>query len=134
HPAAWPNRCLSSVPFGSRSPTARVPRLQVPTCSGHSPPTGNCATIMCRKSSPVRASAGPMDTPSPLKDRLQRCLMSWHRIRSSIQRNAIIQDVALTYAELAKWEARLVRLQQDDAQAQQMEQAVTERVQEGVDS
>ena len=50
------------------------------------------------------------------------------------QRNAIIQDVALTYAELAKWEARLVRLQQDDAQAQQMEQAVTERVQEGVDS
>src|SRR5229473_4602681 len=50
------------------------------------------------------------------------------------QRNAVIQDVALTYAELAKWEARLVRLQQDEAQAQQMEKAVTERLQEGVDS
>src|ERR1035437_5676447 len=50
------------------------------------------------------------------------------------QRNAVIQDVALTYAELAKWEARLVRLQQDESQAQQMEQAVAERVQEGVDS
>jgi outer membrane protein TolC len=50
------------------------------------------------------------------------------------QRNAVIQDVALTYAELAKWEARLVRLQQDESLAQQMEQAVAERVQEGVDS
>src|SRR5450631_1316375 len=50
------------------------------------------------------------------------------------QRNAVIQDVALTYAELAKWEARLVRLQQDEAHAQQMEQAVAERLQEGVDS
>jgi outer membrane protein TolC len=50
------------------------------------------------------------------------------------QRNAVIQDVALTYAELAKWEARLQRLQQDEAQAQQMEQAVAERLHEGVDS
>jgi len=44
------------------------------------------------------------------------------------QRNAVIQDVALTYAELAKWEARLVRLQEYEAQAQQMEQAVAERM------
>lgn len=50
------------------------------------------------------------------------------------QRNTIIQDVAESYAELAKWEARLTRLQQDEAQAQQTEQAVAERVQEGVDS
>jgi outer membrane protein len=50
------------------------------------------------------------------------------------QRNAIIQDVALTYAELAKWEARLVHLQQDETQAHQMEQAVAERLQQGVDS
>jgi outer membrane protein TolC len=49
-------------------------------------------------------------------------------------RNALIQDVAVSYAELAKWEARLVRLQQDEAQAQQTERAVEERVQEGVDS
>ncbi len=50
------------------------------------------------------------------------------------QRNAVIQDVVLTYAELAKWEARLVRLQQDEAQAQHTEQAVAERLQAGVDS
>jgi outer membrane protein TolC len=50
------------------------------------------------------------------------------------QRNAVIQDVALTYAELVKWEARLLRLQQEEAQAQQMEQAVAERLREGVDS
>ncbi len=61
---------------------------------------------------------------------------NWHasEFQDKDQRNAVIQDVAITYAELAKWEARLVRLQQDEAQAQQMEQAVAERLQEGVDS
>jgi outer membrane protein TolC len=60
----------------------------------------------------------------------------WHasELQDKDQRNAVIQDVALTYAELAKWEARLVRLLQDEAQAQQMAQAVAERVHEGVDS
>jgi outer membrane protein TolC len=60
----------------------------------------------------------------------------WHasEFQDKDQRNAVIQDVALTYAELAKWEARVARLQQDEAQAQQMEQAVAERLQEGVDS
>jgi outer membrane protein TolC len=50
------------------------------------------------------------------------------------QRAAVIEDVAQSYAELAKWEARMIRLQQDESQAQQLEQAVTERVQQGVDS
>jgi len=50
------------------------------------------------------------------------------------QRIAVIQDVAVSYAELAKWEARLSRLQQDEGQAQQTEKAVGERVQEGIDS
>ena len=60
----------------------------------------------------------------------------WHasEFQGKDQRNAVIQDVALTYAELAKWEARLVRLQEDEAEAQKMEQAVMERLQEGVDS
>jgi len=60
----------------------------------------------------------------------------WHaaEFQDKDQRNATIQDVVLTYAELAKWEARLVRLQQDQSQAQQMEQAVSERLQQGVDS
>jgi len=48
-------------------------------------------------------------------------------------RNAVIQDVAISYADLAKWEARLGRLQQAESQALSMETAVTERIQEGVD-
>jgi len=60
----------------------------------------------------------------------------WHasEAQDKDQRNAVIQDVALTYAELAKWEARLARLQQDQTQAEQLQQAVAERVQAGVDS
>ncbi len=62
--------------------------------------------------------------------------IDWHasELQDKDQRNAVIQDVALTYAELVKWEARLVRLRQDESQAQQTEQAVAERVHEGVDS
>jgi outer membrane protein TolC len=62
--------------------------------------------------------------------------IDWHasEFQDKDQRNAVIQDVALTYAELAKWEARLQHLQQDEAEAQKMEQAVSERLQEGVDS
>jgi outer membrane protein TolC len=56
------------------------------------------------------------------------------QLQNKDQRNAVIQDVALTYAELAKWEARLARLQQDETQAAQMEKAVAQRLQEGVDS
>jgi len=67
---------------------------------------------------------------------LHAAKIEWHasEFQDKDQRNAVIQDVALTYAELAKWEARLQRLQQDEAQARQMEQAVAERLQEGVDS
>src|ERR1039458_5604172 len=62
--------------------------------------------------------------------------IDWHSaaLQDKDQRNAVIQDVAVTYAELAKWEARLQRLQQDETDAQKMEQGVAERVQEGVDS
>ncbi|HTR22796.1 MAG TPA: TolC family protein [Terriglobales bacterium] len=56
------------------------------------------------------------------------------QFQSKDQHEAVIQDVALSYAELAKWEARLTRLVQDQGQAQQIERAVSERVQEGVDS
>jgi outer membrane protein TolC len=55
-------------------------------------------------------------------------------VQDKDERNTVIQDVALTYAELAKWEARLAHLQQDGTQAEQIRQAVAERVQAGVDS
>jgi outer membrane protein TolC len=62
--------------------------------------------------------------------------IDWHasELQDKDQRTATIQDVALTYAELAKWESRLVRLQQDETEAQKMEQAVSERLQQGIDS
>jgi outer membrane protein TolC len=50
------------------------------------------------------------------------------------QRNQIIQDTVLSYAELAKWELRLSRLRETQAAAEQMEAAVTKRVKEGIDS
>ncbi|HEV2399060.1 MAG TPA: TolC family protein [Candidatus Sulfotelmatobacter sp.] len=50
------------------------------------------------------------------------------------QRDAVIQDVAQSYAELAKWEHRLTLLQESATDANKFEAAVTERVQEGVDS
>jgi outer membrane protein TolC len=62
--------------------------------------------------------------------------MEWFaaELQDKDQRSAVIQDVALTYAELVKWESRLERLQQEDIEAKQMQQAVSERLQAGVDS
>ncbi|HUD65364.1 MAG TPA: TolC family protein [Candidatus Sulfotelmatobacter sp.] len=50
------------------------------------------------------------------------------------QRNQIIQDAVLSYAELAKWEQRLAQLQETESQAEKMQAAIAERVKEGVDS
>src|SRR5215471_12168795 len=74
---------------------------------------------------------------NPAQQQFQRAAKTeWQasQSQSKDQRNAVIQDAAITYAELAKWEARLTRLQSDEEQAQQMESAVTLRVQQGVDS
>ncbi len=56
------------------------------------------------------------------------------KLQGKDQRNQVIQDTVLSYAELNKWEQRVARLQQNEAEALKMEKAVTERVQEGVDS
>jgi len=56
------------------------------------------------------------------------------QLQDKDQRNAVIQDVAISYAELISWQARAARLQQDETQAQQLVTAVGERVQQGVDS
>ena len=50
------------------------------------------------------------------------------------QREAIIQDAAQSYAELAKWEQRLAKLQDTQAAADKFQAAVAQRVKEGVDS
>jgi outer membrane protein TolC len=50
------------------------------------------------------------------------------------QRNQIIQDTVLSYAELNKWEGALSHLREEHAASLQTEQLVNERIKEGVDS
>src|SRR5580692_185624 len=55
-------------------------------------------------------------------------------LQTKDQRNQVIQDTVLSYAELAKWEQRLSHLRETMAAAEQTETAVAQRVKEGVDS
>ena len=55
-------------------------------------------------------------------------------LKTKDQRNQIIQDAALSYAELAKWEQRLARLQETEDAANKMQAAIADRVKEGIDS
>ncbi len=55
-------------------------------------------------------------------------------LRTKDQRNQIIQDAAVSYAELSKWEQRLARLRQTETDANQTQAAVAERVKAGIDS
>jgi outer membrane protein len=55
-------------------------------------------------------------------------------LRTKDQRNQIIQDAVLSYAELIKCQRRLDRLREAEAAAEKMEAAVAQRVKEGVDS
>jgi outer membrane protein TolC len=53
---------------------------------------------------------------------------------SKDRRNQIIQDTALTYLELVKWEQMTDHLRQQHEDSLKMEQVVEQRIQEGVDS
>jgi outer membrane protein TolC len=55
-------------------------------------------------------------------------------LKSKDQRNQVIQDVVISYAELQKWEQRLLRLRETEAESEKMQAAVEQRVKEGVDS
>jgi len=54
--------------------------------------------------------------------------------QSKDQRNQVIQDTVLSYASLSRWEQRIGRLQDEQAAAMKLEEAMAERVKEGVDS
>lgn len=54
--------------------------------------------------------------------------------QSKDQRNQVIQDTVLSYAELRRWEDVLTRLQQEQTEAVQSEQNENARIQEGVDA
>ena len=55
-------------------------------------------------------------------------------LKNKDERNQTIQDAVLSYAELAKWEQRLIRLQVTQTDADAIEAAEAERVKAGVDS
>jgi outer membrane protein TolC len=55
-------------------------------------------------------------------------------IQNKDQRAQVIQDTVLSYTELSKWQQRLVWLRDQQAAAQKLEQAMAERVKEGVES
>jgi outer membrane protein TolC len=53
---------------------------------------------------------------------------------SKDQRNKVIQDTVLSYAELAKWERRLSSLREAQGEEEKMATAVEERVKAGIDT
>lgn len=55
-------------------------------------------------------------------------------LQSKDQRAQLVQDTVLSYAELNKWEQRMSRLQDEEAAANKFEEAIAERVKEGIDS
>jgi outer membrane protein TolC len=71
-----------------------------------------------------------------LRDFVRAAKTEWQAssIQTKDQRNQVIQDTVLNYAELNKWETSLTRLQDEHASALKMEQIVNQRIQEGVDS
>jgi outer membrane protein len=71
-----------------------------------------------------------------LRDFVRAAKTDWSAaaLQSKDQRNQVIQDTVLSYAELSKWERLLGHLQEEHAAAVQVEQQVSQRIQEGVDS
>jgi outer membrane protein TolC len=55
-------------------------------------------------------------------------------VQTKDQRNQVIQDTVLTYAELSKWETLMAHLSHDYEDALKMEQLVNQRVLAGVDN
>jgi outer membrane protein TolC len=71
-----------------------------------------------------------------LRDFVRAAKTDWSAatLQNKDQRNQVIQDTVLSYAELGKWEALVGHLQEEHAAALQTEQQVSERIKEGVDS
>ena len=71
-----------------------------------------------------------------LRDFVRAAKTDWQAttLQTKEQRNQLIQDAVLSYAELSKWENLLQHLQQEQDDALKTEQIVNQRIQEGVDS
>ena len=73
---------------------------------------------------------------APLEDaiRAARHEVQAASAQSKDKRNEVIQDTVVSYAELNKWEERITHLRSEQEAANRFEEAVAERVKEGVDS
>jgi outer membrane protein TolC len=71
-----------------------------------------------------------------LRDFVRAAKTEWDSsgMQTKDQRNQVIQDTVLSYAELSKWEALQSHLREEHAATLKMEEVVNERVQEGIDS
>jgi outer membrane protein TolC len=71
-----------------------------------------------------------------LRDFVRAAKTDWQAatVQTKDQRNQVIQDTVLSYAELAKWEGLASHLQDSHAAALKTEQLVGERIKEGVDN
>lgn len=71
-----------------------------------------------------------------LRDFVREARTQWQAttVRSKDERDQLVQDTVLSYAELSKWESLLAHLSEDYSAALKMEQLVNERIQAGVDS
>ena len=55
-------------------------------------------------------------------------------LRTKDQRDQVIQETVLAYAELQKWERRLLQMKEAELDAQKFQALVADRVKEGIDS
>ena len=71
-----------------------------------------------------------------LRDFIREARTEWQAttVRSKDERDQLIQDAVLSYAELSKWESLVAQLSEEYSAALKMEQLVNERIQAGVDS
>jgi len=71
-----------------------------------------------------------------LRDFVRAARAEWQAstVQTKDQRNQVIQDTALAYAELSKWQKASIFLRQQFEVASKAEQVAGERVQEGVDN
>jgi outer membrane protein TolC len=71
-----------------------------------------------------------------LRDFVRAAKTEWQEttVQTKDQRNQVIQDTVLSYAELSKWETLMSHLSHDYENALKMEQVVNQRVTAGVDN
>jgi outer membrane protein len=71
-----------------------------------------------------------------LREFVRQARTEWEasQVSSQDQREQVIEDTVLSYAELNKWESLLAHLSEEYSAALKMEQLVNERIQAGVDN